>query len=492
MSRPRTATPLPSPTKGQQGNRLPFTKVVATIGPASEDRVGELIEAGMSVARINFSHGDEDDARRRIAKVRAAAQELRVSVGILVDLPGPKMRTGTFNGGRIELVEREVLRMRSGSGRAVAGEVQIDVPRIHESLRPGHRVFLNDGQVEVHVEDGFGETVVGRVVRGGWVGDRKGVHMPDSDVDYELPTARDRQWLEFARELDVEMVGVSFVAHASEVRTIRDLIPGAAIISKIERRAAVDNLDELLAESDGVMVARGDLGVELELADLPMVQKKILSEAVKAGRFTITATEMLESMIHSSRPTRAEVTDVANAVLDGTDAVMLSAETAVGEYPVGAVRQMSRIAASVELSQRYQHRPRLKLHPEQATFYNAIAMAAVHTANALGLRRIICFTETGNTARLISRYRPNAEIVGLCPNPSIVARMTGLAHVRPLLFRRHASLEEMIHMASETLLAREMAEAGEEVVVVAGVPPGVAKSTNVMKLHRIGEEVKFS
>ncbi len=492
MNQSRRTSAIPTASRPPKPGQFPFTKVVATIGPASEDRVGELLDAGLSVARINFSHGDEEDARRRIAKVRAAAQEKRLPVGILVDLPGPKMRTGTFSGGRIELVEKEVVRMRSGSGRAVAGEIQIDVPGIHESLRPGHRVFLNDGQIEVLVEDGFGETVVGRVVRGGWVGDRKGVHMPDSEVQYDLPTDRDRQWLEFARELDVEMVGVSFVARASEIAAIRELIPGAAIVSKIERRAALDNLEELLEASDGVMVARGDLGVECELSDLPIVQKSILAAAVRAGKFTITATQMLESMIHSSRPTRAEVTDVANAVLDGTDAVMLSAETAVGEYPVGAVRQMSRIAHSVEQSQRYQHRPRLKLNPEDATFYNAIAMAAVHTANALGLRRIVCFTETGNTARLLSRYRPNAEIIGLSPEAGSVARMTCLAHVRPLLFRRVTNLEDMIQLGSELLLSRGMVEEGEEVVLVAGVPPGVARSTNVMKLHRIGEVVRFS
>lgn len=491
MSLPHPSSAQPSSGTPQGARDLPYTKIVATIGPASEDRVGELIDAGLSVARINFSHGDESDARRRINKVRAAAQERCTPVGILVDLPGPKMRTGIFPDGGINLMAQEVIRMRTGSGEALPGEVQIDVPLIHESLKPGHRVFLNDGQVEVLVEDGFGETVVGRVVRGGFVGNRKGVHMPDSIVDYELPTPQDRQWLKFARELGVEMVGVSFAAHASELREVRALIPDAAIIAKVERRTAVDNLDELLEEADGIMVARGDLGVELELADLPLVQKSVLAASVRAGKFTITATEMLESMIHSSRPTRAEVTDVANAVLDGTDAVMLSAETAVGEYCVEAVRQMSKIALSVEGSERYRHRPRLKLNPTDATFFNAIAMAAVHTANALGLKRIVAFTETGNTVRLLSRYRPNAEIIGLSPSPAVVARMTSLAHVRPVLFRRESSLEDMIHMASEALELRGICAHGEEVVIVAGVPPGVARSTNVMKLHRIGEEVKF-
>jgi pyruvate kinase len=255
--------------------------------------------------------------------------------------------------------------------------------------------------------------------------------------------------------------------------------------------AALENLKGLLAECDGLMVARGDLGVEAELEELPMIQKTILHAAVQAGKFTITATEMLESMIEHSRPTRAEVNDVANAVLDGTDAVMLSAETAVGRYPVESVAMMTRIARAVERSQRYQD---LKIAPfrrEEPDFSNATALAAVQAAEALGIRKIVCFTETGNTVRLISRYRPHAEIVALSPHPRTVNAMTVLAHVRPILFRREPSLEDMLHMASEMLVVRGLAQYGDEIVFVAGVPPGVSRSTNVMKLHRVGEESKL-
>lgn len=479
------------PHAGRARGARPYTKIVATIGPTSEDRVGDLLAAGMSIARINFSHGTPEDARRRIAKVRAAAQERMLPVAILADLPGPKMRTGTFPGGGVDLVEREVVRIRSGEGRAIAGEILVGVDGICDSVKPGHRIFLADGQVEVVAEDVFGDTIQGRVRRAGRVGDRKGVHLPDSNVRYELPTAEDREWIAFARDLEVEFLGLSFVGHAAELHAIQALYPEASLIAKIERRLAMDNLDELLEVADGVMVARGDLGVELELAQLPLAQKELLASAVHAGRFTITATEMLESMITSSRPTRAEISDVANAVLDGTDAVMLSAETAVGDHPVAAVDQMAEVARAVEGSARYHRRPRLKLNAQDAAFHNAAAMAAVQLANALHLQRIVVFTETGNTARLISRYRPNAEIVALSPEPRSVARMCALAHVRPILFRREPSLEDMIHMASEMLRLRGICEEGEEVVVVAGVPPGVAKSTNVMKLHRIGEEVKF-
>ena len=469
-----------------------FTKIVATIGPASEDRVGELIEAGMSVARVNFSHGTLDDHRRLIGKVRAAARERLMPVGILGDLPGPKMRTGSFPGGALELPEGERVQLRSGDGLARAGEVLIDVPDLQAVVLPDHRIALADGQVELVAEEVRGGEVGARVRRAGTVGDRQGVHLPDSGVCYELPTSEDRELIAFAVQQELDFLGVSFVGKASEVVSVRELAGGMGVIAKIERAAALENLAELIEVSEGIMVARGDLGVELRLAELPIAQKSMIRQAVEAGKLVITATEMLESMVHSSRPTRAEVTDVANAVLDGTDALMLSAETAVGEYPVEAVSTMREIAREVECSDLYDTRPRLELGPADATFKDSIAMAAVHAARALKLSKIICFTETGNTVRLISRSRPSSEIIALSPNLGTVRQMTCMAHVRPIQFRREPSLEDMLYMAAEILVVRGLVDYGEEVVFVAGVPPGVADSTNVVKLHRIGDEVKFS
>ncbi|MCA9000656.1 MAG: pyruvate kinase [Planctomycetes bacterium] len=468
-----------------------LTKVVATIGPASEDCVGQLIDAGLSVARLNFSHGTDEDHRRRVAKIRAAAQERLMAIGILADLPGPKMRTGTFPEGSIDLEEGDIVRLKAGDGEAGPGEVYVNVSDLADKVEPGHRIFLADGQVEVKCQSVEGEWVVGKVLRPGPVGNKKGVHLPDSDVTYDLPTDEDRRLIQLGNELGVDFYGISFVGNAEEIRTVRSLADGQHMVSKIERLSAVRNLAEIIEESDGIMVARGDLGVELPLSELPLTQKAIIEATVKAGKYTITATEMLESMIHSSRPTRAEVSDVANAVLDGTDAVMLSAETAVGEFPIDAVRTMAEVARSAEGSPRYAKVPALKLNPKDTHFFNATAMASVHVATALDLRRIICFTETGNTVRLLSRFRPRAEIVALCPDQETVNRMSVLSHVRALLFRREPSLEDMIYMAAEMLVVRGIAEYDEQTVIVAGVPPGVAKSTNVMKLHRIGEEVRF-
>lgn len=474
---------------GSKKRAFAHTKIVATIGPASEERIGALIDAGMSVARINLSHGTDDDALRRVAKIRREADARMASVGILVDIQGPKMRMGRFEGGRRDLAVGDVLRLREGEGMSAPGEVVLEFTGFQDAVQAGHRVLLADGQVELEAVDVEEGVIVARVTRPGTIADRKGVHFPDSPVRYQLPTDEDRADLALAHRAGVDMIGISFASRASEVRAVRALCPDALMVSKIERQAALDNLDEILAVSDGIMVARGDLGVEAELEQLPLIQKMLIQAATRAGKFTITATEMLESMIESSRPTRAEVTDVANAVLDGTDAIMLSAETAVGAHPVEAVATMTRIARAVETSQRYHDVPRPQFRREEMSFANATALAAVQVAEWLGIRKIVCFTETGNTVRLISRYRPSAEVIALTPNPNTVRHMTVLAHVRPFLFRREQSLEEMLSMASEMLLARGMAEYGDSIVLVAGVPTGVKSTTNVMKLHKIGDEV---
>ncbi len=467
------------------------TKIVATIGPASEDKIGELIDAGMSVARINFSHGTAEDFLRRVQKIRRESDARMASIGILTDIQGPKMRMGRFENGTRELAEGDVVRLVEGKGLSKPGEVVLEFSGFQEAVRRGHRVLLADGQVELVADDVTNDGITAHVTRAGLVADRKGVHFPDSQVAYELPTAEDRANLALAREAGVDMIGISFVAKRLEIQAVRALCPDALMISKIERQAALDALDELLIESDGIMVARGDLGVEAELEQLPLIQKSIIQAAMRAGKFTITATEMLESMIESSRPTRAEVTDVANAVLDGTDAVMLSAETAVGAHPIETVETMTKIARAVETSQRYRDIPRPQFRASEATFSNATALAAVQASEALNVTKIVCFTETGNSVRLISRYRPNAEVIALTPHQRTVNHMTVLAHVRPFLFRREKSLEDMLYMASEMLVVRGLAQYGDTIVFVAGVPAGIARTTNVMKLHKIGEDVKL-
>ena len=467
------------------------TKIVGTIGPASEDVIVDLVRAGLSVARINFSHGENDDHRRRVAKIREASSQLGVAIGILADIQGPKLRLGRFLGEGHYLHEGQEVRLSEGEVAAEEGEIPFNFKGFTGSVQPGQRIFLADAALELLVTEVEPTGASARVVRGGPISDRKGVHLPDTVMTFEIPTQQDREHLELARELGVELIGISFVSNAKEVERVRELVPGAQMVAKIERKRALENLRGILDKADGIMVARGDLGVETKLERLPLVQKRIIREALKAGRFVITATEMLESMVHASRPTRAEVTDVANAVLDGTDAVMLSAETAVGQHPVRAVEAMSSIAKAVEASRQYHEMALVSFRDSEPTFSNATTLAAARAGEALGIRKIICFTESGNTPRLLSRYRAGAEIIALTPSERTLCGMTVLSRVRPMLFRREASLEDMLHEAQSLLLERGLVVLGEEVIFVAGVPPGVSRSTNVMKLHRIGELTKL-
>jgi pyruvate kinase len=481
----------PDSSERPSPSALSHTKIIATIGPASEDRLGELIEAGMSVARINLSHGTEEDFLRRVRKIRKEADTHMRAVGILTDIQGPKLRLARFEGGKRDLSLGERVRLRRGSLTSAEGEVLLDFGGFLEAVRPGHRIILADGQAELVAESVDSSSIHARVTREGEIGDRKGVHFPESRLAYEIPSEQDKKNLALAAEAGVDMIGASFVSRPEEIRAIRALIPEASIIAKIERMAALENLEALLAEADGIMVARGDLGVEADIEQLPLIQKSMIAAALRAGKFAITATEMLESMVGSSRPTRAEVTDVANAVLDGSDAVMLSAETAIGQHPIETVGMMRRIALAVEASQRYHDLPRPAFQISEANFGNATALAAVQAAEALGIDKIVCFTETGNSVRQVSRYRPSAEVIALSPHLRTVNQMTVLAHVRPMLFRREKSLEDMLYMASEMMLVRGMAKKGDPIVFVAGVPPGISRSTNVMKLHRIGDVVRM-
>ena len=468
------------------------TKVVATVGPASEGLVDELIQAGMDIARLNFSHSTPDDHRRRTERIREAAARAKVPIGILADIRGPKMRLGCMPGGWKELEKGQRYRLIEGDSATEDDEIPFSFPGFFDAVHNGDRVFLADGAVELTVEDTTGSALLARVRRGGGIGDRKGVHLPDTELSLRVPTPEDIEDLVLARELGVDFVGVSFVSRADELREVRRLIPEAQIVAKIERAAALENLEEILEATDGIMVARGDLGVEVDLEQLPMLQKSLLNEALKIGKFTITATEMLESMVESSRPTRAEVADVANAVLDGTDAVMLSAETAVGRNPIHAVETMDKIAGAVEASQRYYDLPRVAFREAEPTTSNAVALAAADAAKALGISKIVCFTESGNTPRQLSRYRPLAEIIALSPHVTTLRRMTALAHVRPVMFPQEDSLEAMLDAACTLLVERQMVARGENVVFVAGVPPGVARSTNLMKLHRIGDPIRLA
>jgi pyruvate kinase len=464
------------------------TKIIATLGPATAtpEGIAGLVAAGMDVARLNFSHGTHETHRLWTGWVREAAADQGRAVAMLQDIQGPRIRVGTFPGGSVELRRGEQVTLRPGDGEAEPGTVFVQYLDAAD-LAPGDRVLLNDGMVEVQVlEAAAGEARV-EVCQGGRLSDRKGAAFPGIRLDLPAITAKDREDLTFGAEIGVDLVAASFVETADDIAAVREIVGDTPVIAKVERSAAYANLAGLLAVADGAMVARGDLGVELGYEPLPRIQKEIIAAANSAGRISITATEMLESMISSPRPTRAEVTDVANAVMDGSDAVMLSAETAVGADPVRAVEVMAAVCREAERSPGYLSGHRHDFVGSDQTFASAIALATAETSNNLGLSAVVAFTESGSTARLISKYRPRADILAFTPSAETYRRMALLWGVTPMHFERQDSTDEMIAIAERLLLDRGLLAAGDPVAMVAGIPPNQDASTNLLKLHSMGE-----
>ena len=467
-----------------------LTKIVATLGPASASpqAIRSLIRAGMDVARLNFSHGDHEFHRRLCSWVREAAAEEGKVVAVLQDIQGPKLRVGSFAGGKVVLANDQEVSLLQGRGFSDdPGAVYLDYDYLLDDLNVGEAVLLADGLIRLRITDRREDRLIAKVIQGGVLGDGKGVAFPETDLRVPPITDKDRIDLEFGREIAVDYVAASFVRTASDMRQIRELAGGVPVIAKIELVAAYDNLDEILSESAGVMVARGDLGVQMPLERIPMVQADILRRTNTAGLISITATEMLESMTKSPRPTRAEVTDVANAVLAGTDAVMLSAETAVGEFAEETVRTMGNICVEAEKWIRVEQRHDVAFIGTTESFASAVANAAVEAASNLGIETIVAFTESGNTAKLLSKYRPNGRIIAFTPIEETLARMALYRGVQPMPFGRRDHTDVMIAAAEEILEHQHICARGEPVVMVAGIPPNLQASTNLLKVHVIGE-----
>jgi pyruvate kinase len=463
------------------------TKIVATLGPASAsaDTVSQMVAAGMDVARLNFSHGTYESHRRFVQFVRAAAAEHDRAVAVLQDIQGPRIRVGTFPGGAVDVAAGSRVTLVEGEGEGTAGRVYVQ----HlgsVALKEGDRVLLADGLVTMAVESLTGDSVTAEVIEAGTIADHKGVAFPGVEIRLPAVTDKDRADLAFGAELGVDLVAASFVTSGADIRMVRDIVADVPIIAKIERADAYANLGDILAEADGAMVARGDLGVELGFEPLPRAQKVIISRTNAAGAISITATEMLESMTISPRPTRAEVTDVANAVLDGSDAVMLSAETAVGKYPVRTIKVMADICREAEMSPGYPSPAEVGTVAGDTPFPRAIAHAVADTAASLDLQTVVAFTESGNTARLVSRFRPNSRIVAFTAIPETCNRLAIVWGVTPLMFPRLGSTDEMIATAERLLLDRALVTEGEWVAMAAGVPPNQRASTNLLELHVIG------
>jgi pyruvate kinase len=465
-------------------------KIVCTLGPASKtpEMIGGLIDAGMNVARLNFSHGDYDSHLALIKTIRQEAERKGKAVGILQDLQGPKIRVGTFAAGKIELVPGAEFTITS---RELVGDervVSTTYKHLPHDVKPGDTILVDDGYFKLAVTGVEGEDVKTRVVVGGTLKDKKGINLPGVRLSTPALTDKDRADLAFGLRAGVDFIALSFIRDPADVREARRLATAdevrVPIIAKIEKPEALERLDEIVEAADGIMVARGDLGVEIGPEKVPLLQKRAIAMTNKRGKVVITATQMLESMMEAPRPTRAEASDVANAVLDGTDALMLSGETASGKYPLESVRTMARIIEEIEGSAYY----RLGLEPPELDLpvsTNAIAHAAVVAARQMKIKVIAVFSESGGIARLISEYRPEAKIVALTTDESTYRRLALYWGVRSALISPAATTDEMFKRIETTLEHQGLAESGDQIVITLGVPIGSGESTNLLKVHRI-------
>ncbi len=475
------------------------TKIVATVGPASDSvpMLRKLIDAGLDVVRLNLSHGELDEHLTKLANVRQAAAESGRPVAVLADLPGPKIRSGRFPDGGAVLEPGATIQLRPGDEPSDADLMYVQYPTLLDDLRPGARVVLGDGAISMTVLDVDAECATAHIETGGRANGQPGVNLQSDMLRLTTPTEEDLVLAEAMAAAGVEFLAVSFVREAVDVERVRDVVGDRAqLVAKIETQASLDNLEAIVAVSDAVMVARGDLGIDCPIEDVPHLQKRIIRHCVAVGTPVITATQMLESMISATSPTRAEVSDVANAVFDGTDAVMLSGETAIGRDPVGVVQTMSEIAERAESEGGYRQwanrlgqmqRDSKRVVAADTRITMALSHAASQAAIDAEVTAILCCTRTGRTARAISRFRPEARMIGLSPDPKMVRTMALIWGVEPVEVETYGSTDEMVWFAVKTAVEMGAAKPGDTVLVLAGAPDVDRRitATDVLRLVRV-------
>jgi len=468
-------------------------KIVATLGPASyaPEMIERLFEAGVDVFRINMSHSPFDLVKKVHAAVRSTEAKFGRPIGILCDLQGPKFRVGNVAGERVALSEGATFRFDTTETDGGPQRVFLPHPQIFEAVEPGHTLLLDDGKIRMTVVDKARSTIDAKVLVGGTLASRKGISLPDTVLPVGPLTDKDRKDLDFALRLGVDWVALSFVQRGEDVRLARELIghnQSAALMSKIEKPAAITDLESIIAHSDGLMVARGDLGVELPVERVPGLQKQIVSKSRAAGKPVVVATQMLESMIASPVPTRAEVSDVATAVFDGADAVMLSAESAVGKYPIEAIRTMDRIAIEAENDPSYGAIVHATRTPPLATAADAIAAAAHTIADTVKLAAIICYTATGSTALRVARERPGLPVIALSPVLATARKLAAVWGMHCVLTSDPENQAAMVRKACRIAFDEGFARSGEGVIIVAGVPLGSPGTTNMVRIAHLDDQ----
>jgi pyruvate kinase len=471
------------------------TKIIATLGPACDSResIERLMLAGANLFRLNFSHGDRQNKALQVQHIRDLATQHQVPLGILGDLQGPKIRTGKMRGGAVNLETGATVTLTSDLIEGDAARIPVNYASLSEEVAPGDRILLDDGLLELEVLVSEPPDVRCRILTGGVLKNRKGVNLPGAALSVPSLTDKDLEDADFAIRQGIDYLALSFVRRADDVRQLKTLLQeqnsAIPVIAKIEKPQAVENFDAILEEADAVMVARGDLGVEMPPERVPLIQKQIIRRCHDAGKPVITATQMLESMIHNPRPTRAETSDVANAILDGTDAVMLSGETATGSYPVEAVTLMDRVARSVESDtllkqQLFYSFPALQEGPRKLS--DAIGEAACRTAMNVGAAAILAFTQTGSTAAMVSRFRPEIPIYAVTPSRDVRRRLSLYAGVQSIRVDFTGDTESQIHSVEEAVLKAGVLKKGDIVIITMGSPVAAYGTTNLMKVHRLG------
>lgn len=473
------------------------TKIVCTIGPVSEsvEKITELIAAGMNVARLNFSHGDFEEHGARIKNIREASKKLGKTVAILLDTKGPEIRTGIMADGKVDIIKGQNINISMDEGLLGTKEkFAVTYPELINDVHVGSKILLDDGLIELEVVEILKEEneIKTKALNSGILKNKKGVNVPNVSVNLPGMTEKDAADILFGIEQDVDYIAASFIRRASDVLAIREHLDNNGgknihIIPKIENQEGIDNLDAILQVSDGLMVARGDLGVEIPPEDVPVVQKSMISKCNIAGKPVITATQMLDSMERNPRPTRAEASDVANAIFDGTDAIMLSGETAAGDYPVEAVRTMHNIAIKAESALDHKALLAKRTKSSEMTMTDAISQSVNHTAMNLDVDAILAPTVSGHTARMISKYRPKAPIIAVTFDEGASRRLSLAWGVHSIVGDVAYTTDEVLNVAIDRALETNQFKRGDRIVITAGVPVGESGTTNMMKVHVIGD-----
>ena len=466
------------------------TKIICTIGPASEseDKLREIMLAGMNVARFNFSHGSHEEHKRKYDRIKKLREELGLPIAVMLDTKGPEIRLKDFEKGKVELTTGQKFTLTSRDIMGTESEVAITYKELTNDCHKGMTILIDDGLIELRVEEVTETDIICTVVNGGPVSDKKGVNVPGAELTMPYLSEQDRGDIEFGCEQGFDFVAASFVRTADDVLAIREVLKAKnspmKIIAKIESTQGIKNLESILDTADGIMVARGDMGVEVPFEDVPVIQKDMIKLAESKGKYVITATQMLDSMIHHPRPTRAEVTDVANAIYDGTTAIMLSGETASGDYPVEAVKTMARIAERTEADIDYVGRLRKRDYaPSDVT--NAISHATCNIAAEVNADAILTVTMSGFTAGMVSRYKPNCQIIACTINPTVCRQANLMWGVTPLHIRQEDTADELFKEAINSAKNAGYLKSGDKVVLTAGVPLGIPGRTNMIRVEEL-------